>query len=89
MDLSRLYNPDHDDRDRTELDSHADTCVAGSNTTPLWFTDVSVSPFIGEYKPLKNIPIACVATAWDNPVDGSNKNIEYLKCVWLTNSKGD
>jgi len=32
---------------------------------------VSVSPFIGEYKPLKNIPIACVATAWDNRVDGS------------------
>jgi hypothetical protein len=32
---------------------------------------VSVSPFIGEYKPLQDIPIASVATAWDNPRDGS------------------
>ena len=40
---------------------------------PLWFSDdkVSVSPFIGEYAPLQDIPIASVATAWDSPVDGS------------------
>jgi len=32
-----------------------------------------VSPFIGEYSPIKDVPIASasVATAWDNPVDGS------------------
>jgi len=73
MDLSKVYNPDHDAQTRTELDSHADTCVAGANTVPLWFTEqhVSVSPFIGEYKPLKNIPIASVATAWDDPANGS------------------
>jgi hypothetical protein len=73
MDLSKVYNPDDYDGDRTELDSHADTCVAGVNTTPLWFTDHSapVSPFIGEYKPLKDIPIAMVAMAWDDPVDGT------------------
>jgi len=54
MDLGKVYDPGdmdgtHDDN-RSELDSHADTCVAGSNTTVLWFTDhtVSVSPFIGE-----------------------------------------
>ena len=73
MDLSKIYNPDHCDKGQTELDSHADTCVAGANTVPLWFTEhhALVSPFIGEYKPLKDIPIASVATAWDNPVDGS------------------
>ena len=72
MDLSTFHNPLSDDN-RTELDSHADTCVAGSNTVPLWFSDdkVSVSPFIGEYTPLQDIPIASVATAWDSPVDGS------------------
>jgi hypothetical protein len=30
-----------------------------------------VSPFIGEYKPLQNMPIASVATAWDDLKDGS------------------
>jgi hypothetical protein len=73
MDLSKVYNSADSDKDQTELDSHADTCVAGANTTPLWFTDqtVSVSPFIGEYKPLQDIPVASVTTAWDNPADGS------------------
>ena len=61
-----------DTADRCELDSHADTCVAGSNTAVLLYTGekVSVSPFIGEYQPLPDIPIATVATAWDNPVNG-------------------
>jgi len=53
------------DPNRSELDSHADTCVAGSNTVPLYFTEhkASVSPFIGEYSPLPDVPIASVATA--------------------------
>jgi len=73
MDQSKVYNPDTHRKDRTELDSHADTCVTGANTTPLWFTDqsVSVSPLIGEYKPLQDIPMASVAMAWDDPKDGS------------------
>jgi len=72
MDLSQIQSPSASDINRTELDSHADTCVAGANTIPLWFTDtkVNVSPFIGEYTPLTDVPIACVATAWDNPSDG-------------------
>jgi hypothetical protein len=73
MDLSHFYDPEVDDRNRSELDSHADTCVAGANTVPLWYTDVkvSVSPFIGEYTPLEDILIASVAAARDNPIDGS------------------
>jgi len=73
MDLSKVYSPDEYDMNRSELDSHADSCGAGSNTTLLWFTDhnASVSPFIGEYKPLRDIPIATVAAAWDDPTDGS------------------
>jgi hypothetical protein len=74
MDLSIVYDPDDDDDcNKSELDSHADSCVAGANTVPLWYTNtkVSVSPFIGEYSPLENIPIATVATAWDSPEDGS------------------
>jgi hypothetical protein len=73
MDLSKIYDPESNDTGRSDLDSHADTCVAGSNTIPLRYTDqkVSVSPFIGEYQPISNIPVATVATAWDDPRDGS------------------
>jgi len=74
MDLNKIYspNPDNEYPNRSELDSHTDTCVAGSNTVPVYFTDhsVSVSPFIGEYAPLENVPIATVATAWDDPSCG-------------------
>jgi hypothetical protein len=75
MDLSIFHDPGiaDDDPNRSELDSHADTCVAGSNTVPLSFTDhkVVVSPFISEHAPLPDVPVASVATAWDDPKDGS------------------
>jgi len=75
MDFSILHDPcaTDDEHNRSELDSHGDTCVAGANTLLLYFTEhkVSVSPFIGEYSPLQNVPIATVATAWDDPRDGS------------------
>ncbi len=73
MDISRIYDPEPDGCNRTELDSHADTCVAGVNTVPFWFTDhkVSVSPFIGEYAPLQDIPSTTAATAYDCPRNGS------------------
>jgi hypothetical protein len=86
MDLTKVYDPG-DDANRAELDSHADTCVAGSNTSLLWYTDhsVSVSPFIGEYKPLKDIPIATVATAWDNPKDGSTIILVIHEALYFGN----
>ena len=73
MDLSKVYDPGGNNVNWSELDSHADTCVAGANTALSWYTDhkVSISPFIGEYKPINDKPIATVATAWDNPADGS------------------
>jgi hypothetical protein len=57
---------------RTELDSHADTCVAGRNT--LLVSDdgrrVTVHPNSGEYKPIQDVSIATVATLWIHPDDG-------------------
>jgi hypothetical protein len=57
---------------RSELDSHADTCMAGCNTIVLELTDtkVSITPFSDEYKAIKDIPIATMATAWDDPSEG-------------------
>ena len=58
-----------DDDMRTELDSHADTCVAGRNT--LLVSDegrqVTVHPYSGEYKPIQDVSIATVATMWIHP----------------------
>jgi hypothetical protein len=57
---------------RCELDSHADTCVAGANTVLIGESQksVTVRPFSGEYSALKNIPIGTVATAYTVPEDG-------------------
>jgi len=65
--------PSCDNEDvRTELDSHADTCVAGCNT--LLVSDegrqVTVHPYSGEYKPIQGVPIATVATMWVHPQNG-------------------
>jgi hypothetical protein len=46
--------------------------VAGCNTVVLQLTDtkVNVTPISDEYKAIKDIPIATVATAWDDPAGG-------------------
>ncbi|KAI2497148.1 hypothetical protein MHU86_17351 [Fragilaria crotonensis] len=70
MDSSRF---DVNGGGRMELDTHADTCVAGSNTVVLDLTGkvASVSPFCdSEFKALEDIPIATVATAYDCPSTG-------------------
>ena len=55
-----------------ELDSHADTCVAGSNFVLLEdpHKHVTVHPYSDEYKPIDNVPIATVGTVWVSPKDG-------------------
>jgi hypothetical protein len=61
------------DLNQSELDSHADTCVAGANTRVTDYTDtkVSVSPFSASYEAIKDVPIGTVATAWDDPATGN------------------
>ena len=60
---------------QTHLDSHADTCVCGSNFVMLDAKDkvleyTEVSQFSDEYQPIKDIPIASCATAWQSSEDG-------------------
>ncbi|KAI2509778.1 hypothetical protein MHU86_4631 [Fragilaria crotonensis] len=54
------------------MDSHADTCVAGSNCVVLEYTGRSaeVEAYSPDY-PSKQIPIATVATAYDCPTSGA------------------
>jgi hypothetical protein len=53
---------------RCEMDSHADTCVAGANCTVLEYTGrfATVEAYSPDY-PSKEIPIATVATTYDCP----------------------
>jgi hypothetical protein len=56
-----------------ELDSHADTCVAGPNTVILEYTDqmVSMSAFSDQLEVMRDIPIGTIATAYDDSNDGT------------------
>ena len=54
---------------RCELDSHADTCLAGSNFIAYEYTDqsVSIQGFDDNSKPVKNVPINTCMTAMKLP----------------------
>ena len=73
MDMGILSDdtPQQDDG-RAELDSHADTGVAGGNTILLEDTGerVQVSAFSPEHESLDNIPVGTVAGAYDCPETG-------------------
>ena len=60
---------------RTELDSHADTTVAGRNCTVMHYTESScdVAPFSDTYEPMKNIPIITAAMGFT-----STKGRQYI-----------
>ena len=54
---------------RIELDSHADTIVAGANCTILEYTGkvCDVSPYRDDYDSVTNVPIVHAATVWQSP----------------------
>ena len=49
-----------------EADTHADTCVAGKNCIPLYYTDrtCDVQPYSDTYTPMKDVPIIAAATGY-------------------------
>jgi hypothetical protein len=55
-----------------ELDSHADTCVAGANCVILEVTNqtVNVSAFTDHHDVMNNIPIVTAVTALDDAATG-------------------
>jgi hypothetical protein len=58
---------------RCEMDSHADTCVAGANCTILEYTGrfATVEAYSPDY-PSKEIASATVATTYDSPSSGES-----------------
>lgn len=57
---------------RCELDTRADTCCAGINCKPLFFTgqQCEVQGFYDGFTPVPNVPVATVATVWSDPLTG-------------------
>ena len=72
MDLSRLSIDEADREGRIELDTRADTCVAGKNFRVIELTGetVNVTPFSDEYEAIGDVPVATVATAYTCPKTG-------------------
>jgi hypothetical protein len=70
--MSRISIVDTTQEGRNELDSHADTCVAGANCVLIETEGetVNVYGFSDERKPFEKIPIGTVATAYDDPKTG-------------------
>ena len=58
-------------RAEIEIDIRADTICAGKASRVIEYTDqvCDVSPFTSEYEPMRNIPVAKTATAYDHPND--------------------
>ena len=73
--LRTVYSSSTSEADRTELDSHADTCIAGSNSMLLSEDgrQVTVSGFSSATPHHDNVPIATAATVWAN-----DSGVRYL-----------
>ena len=58
------------------MDTHADTCCAGSNWSLLELTGkiCEVNPFMESYQPVSDIPVARCCTVWTDQHD----SMEYL-----------
>jgi hypothetical protein len=57
-------SPSLQPKHRSELDSHADTCVAGANTVLIWDSGRAATVFSFANDKHENVPIGTVATYW-------------------------
>jgi len=73
---------------KAELDSHADTTVAGSTYRVLEYTEKScdIHPFSDDYEPMKQVPIAKVATAYDDPSTGETYILIFGQALYMGQS---
>jgi len=77
---------------KCELDTHADTSVAGCNFRMCEFDGVTceVVPFSEDYESTKDVPIVSAATAWTNEQTGETVILYFHQMLWyggkLTNS---
>jgi hypothetical protein len=70
-----------------EMDTHADTSVAGSNFIMCEFdgTTCEVSPFTDEYQLMTDVPIVSAATAWTDDESGETVILWFNQILWYGN----
>ena len=70
---------------RMELDSHADTIVAGANCVVLAYTgrECDVSPYDDKYEPVSGVPIVNATTAWQSPATGQIYILILNESLWM------
>ena len=68
-----------------ELDSHADSIVAGKNCVILNYTgkECDVSPYREDYESINNVPIVTAATAWQSPITGQTYILVFNEAIWM------
>ena len=79
-----MGNSDDTSEPWCEFDSHADTCVGGSNTCLMGPPDrmVTVSAFAPGYGS-KDYPIGTVGTVWTNPTTGHSHLLVFHEAIYL------
>ena len=73
---------------KIELDSHADTIVAGANCCIIYRTGrtCEVSPYRNDYDSITNVPIVQAATAWQSPESGQVYILIFNEALWMGDS---
>jgi hypothetical protein len=68
-----------------ELDSHADTCVGGSNCVVMEVTNqtVNVSAFTEAHGVMQNIPVVTAAAAFDDEKAGITYILILGQCIYM------
>ena len=66
------------------MDTHADTCVAGSNFRIDKLTGVhcDVAPYSGDCKPIKDVPIVNASTAYTSEKTGETLILQFNQVLW-------
>ncbi|KAI2501857.1 Reverse transcriptase (RNA-dependent DNA polymerase) [Fragilaria crotonensis] len=69
---------------RCEMDSHADTCVAGPNFKILEYTgeQCDVSPYTSDYDPITNVSVVNAATAFTDESSGETVILRFNQVLW-------
>ena len=78
----------HIQEGRSELDLHANTCVAGARWEVMEYTGVvcDVYPYSNSYKPLKQVPVVEAVTAY-NHLTGETFILVLAQALYLGNQQ--
>jgi hypothetical protein len=79
-----MFKTEEGKTEKCELDTHADTSVAGCNFRMCEFDGVTceVIPFSEEYESTKDVPIVSAATAWTNEQTGETVVLYFHQMLW-------